>query len=1043
MDPLTALSVAGTIIQFVDFGSKLFDHSVQLYKSSQGSLKANEELELVTGDLQCVVTKLRGSFSTVPTENVSSFSITDDEHRRNFLTICDEATEIAHELLLRLNGLKAEDGNNRAWKSLKAAVKAAWSKDEIKSLRQRLSLLKESLSSGSMLLLGEKIDAASLRSSARFDSLDTQTQQMLESVMNMEKGLSKEIVEFTTKLICRSEAVNQDEHQKTRQLITDLRNSFTSRDSPADIITAQIEMLSVGHEEEQYLRHTIQSEILGLLRYPYMTGRYEQLLQAHPQTFDWIFADADDWEFPWTDFGKWLREGQGIYWINGKAASGKSTLMKHVYDDQRTQDHLRQWSKNPISGLIPYCTATFFFWSTGTTLQKSQEGLLRSLLFQILGDHPDLIHLVFPTRWAELYNGTLSIGRKIHPEPWSLTQLQKALERLTGQTQYPLNVLFYIDGLDEFSGDAEKLCTFFKHLSTKSVSAKFCLSSRPWVMFKQTFQGCASLRLQDLTAKDIKTYVNDKLSESSAFEQLAARENELASKLAQAILDRADGVFLWVEIVVRLLVRGASNRDTVPQLWTRSKSFPTELYDLFESILSRIEPCYLDWASKAFQFMIASAQLASDPFRRSMSGPIPTTTSDESNMGRGVSPLTLIEFTFALDENNEWEGMTVLSKPQLVSKLEETQIHLTARCAGLLEVSDSGNLTGFGSSFRRILWMHRTARDFVCQSTIWTKTMAGDCFGDPSACVGLMKSAIVSLSILECEKAWFLRKDNPPNSSTMKPLAFNALIYAYHADGDSPTRKLRTKLLTKLLNTDVPFDHPPSLPRGKTPLDRATLYCLADFVEDLLTGSEPSTRRRTVEALFVPLCTPGRYWSQDYPFPTSRMLDCLLTMGNLPPRDTSDLRATISPSQYPGVYGDLYGELLNSNSFTIPPIKIPRFVESQLSIIGGLLKARVDPTGTLAYIPKNFVLNKEAIQSNVEKDVAVLLESERVNIVTVLIKIKQAITDEIDLTKKRKRGFVLKRQVIQISDDSEPDDTVFIEERPCYRNKRIKTNDDG
>jgi hypothetical protein len=150
MDPLTALSVAGTIIQFVDFGNKLLKNGVQLYKSSRGSLKANEELELITGDLQCVISKLREAFIS----SLARSEIGQNTSRGGFVKICDEAAKIAAELLERLNGLKAKDGKYRTWESLKAAVKVAWSKEEIKALERRLSLLKESLRSGSIDLLG-------------------------------------------------------------------------------------------------------------------------------------------------------------------------------------------------------------------------------------------------------------------------------------------------------------------------------------------------------------------------------------------------------------------------------------------------------------------------------------------------------------------------------------------------------------------------------------------------------------------------------------------------------------------------------------------------------------------------------------------------------------------------------------------------------------------------------------------------------------------------------------------------------------------------
>jgi hypothetical protein len=41
MDPLTALSVAGNAVQFVDFGSKILFKSYKLYKSQDGVLMEN------------------------------------------------------------------------------------------------------------------------------------------------------------------------------------------------------------------------------------------------------------------------------------------------------------------------------------------------------------------------------------------------------------------------------------------------------------------------------------------------------------------------------------------------------------------------------------------------------------------------------------------------------------------------------------------------------------------------------------------------------------------------------------------------------------------------------------------------------------------------------------------------------------------------------------------------------------------------------------------------------------------------------------------
>jgi hypothetical protein len=148
MDPLSALSVAATIIQFVDFGTKMLSSSKELYKSAKGSLKISEELELVTGDLQAVLVKLRanaGPENPIAPAPSPQSQAEIDEHRNSFLEICNNATLITGELLRKLNDLKVKDRKHRVWHTLRAAIRTAWSKEEISALRERLSNLSESL----------------------------------------------------------------------------------------------------------------------------------------------------------------------------------------------------------------------------------------------------------------------------------------------------------------------------------------------------------------------------------------------------------------------------------------------------------------------------------------------------------------------------------------------------------------------------------------------------------------------------------------------------------------------------------------------------------------------------------------------------------------------------------------------------------------------------------------------------------------------------------------------------------------------------------
>jgi hypothetical protein len=55
----TAFSLAGSVVQFVDFGSKVLTRSHKLYKSARKSLSFIEELDYVTVDIQKLVIKLQ------------------------------------------------------------------------------------------------------------------------------------------------------------------------------------------------------------------------------------------------------------------------------------------------------------------------------------------------------------------------------------------------------------------------------------------------------------------------------------------------------------------------------------------------------------------------------------------------------------------------------------------------------------------------------------------------------------------------------------------------------------------------------------------------------------------------------------------------------------------------------------------------------------------------------------------------------------------------------------------------------------------------
>lgn len=145
-----------------------------------------------------------------------------------------------------------------------------------------------------------------------------------------------------------------------------------------------------------------QNRILQRLWFRWIDDRRESVKEAHFKTLRWALYPPNG-AMKWDDFSEWLQQGSGIYWLAGKPGSGKSTLMKYLYGHPHTKEILEMWAGD--SGLV---FANFFFYHLGKPEQKSQEGLLRALLYQCLSTDSRLIETALPNMWREVLAARMS-----------------------------------------------------------------------------------------------------------------------------------------------------------------------------------------------------------------------------------------------------------------------------------------------------------------------------------------------------------------------------------------------------------------------------------------------------------------------------------------------------------------------------------------------------------------------------------------------------------------------------------------------------------
>jgi NACHT domain len=466
------------------------------------------------------------------------------------------------------------------------------------------------------------------------------------------------------------------------------------------------------------------------LFFPEILARQEQISDAHLGTCRWIFCGADSslegiqaggredinsnqylaeqnyWQadkdrvLPWSDFADWLENGEKVYWINGKPGSGKSTLMNFITSEDRTKELLKNWSKG--GDLI---TVSFFFWNPGTTLQKTFQGLLRSLLYQIADQRQDLISTMMD-QGASLVEGPGNSPDRFTIHSWTEKRLLSVLQHFLIHKPPSISICIFIDGLDEFVGEEEKLINTIRLLNdTKQV--KVCTSSRWEQLFLQEFKHSPQLRLQDFNHQDISNTAFSKLR--SALAQLFPDENDRIRNLIRDVCVRAQGVFLWLDLMIKDILRGARNGDTLQELAERLQSMPDTIEELYKHMLKRLDKHYLLDAAKFFRFLLACPS----PGQRS----------------------TVMHFVCA--EYPIWQrvlekDLTYFESAEFFNTCHKLEIRILTRCAGFAEISEHQtrlpDTVGWSEDypevseqhgevisryFREVSFVHRTAIEFL------------------------------------------------------------------------------------------------------------------------------------------------------------------------------------------------------------------------------------------------------------------------------------------------------------------------------------------
>jgi hypothetical protein len=315
--------------------------------------------------------------------------------------------------------------------------------------------------------------------------------------------------------------------------------------------------------------------MLNSLDFQERTIRRQHLgeIRAKEETFKWIWG---------SEIKAWLVSSVPLFWILGKPASGKSTVMDHLSRSKESEELLQSYISEEWV-IIHH----FFDFRGREGMRNNFSGFLRSLLFQLLSWLPESIAEVRKLGWNQ--------EEKSHQ--WSTTELLAAFDVVLATASRPIFLL--LDGLDEYGGDKFELCSFIK--SFPSTRMKVCIASRPDPPFPDAFHAVAQIRMDRLNAPGILAFVTETLKDFWCPSDFA-NDTEL-SEIAKEITERANGVFLWARFAVFEVIDGRTKGETHVEWEERLNQVPRELEDVYSRILAARSPSEKSLTSRLLQFI--------------------------------------------------------------------------------------------------------------------------------------------------------------------------------------------------------------------------------------------------------------------------------------------------------------------------------------------------------------------------------------------------------------------------------------------------------
>ncbi|RPA87895.1 hypothetical protein BJ508DRAFT_409862 [Ascobolus immersus RN42] len=580
MDPLSALSLIGNIAQFTEYAVKFFSDVRTVHRDGKSQSSEAIALSEASNTVRSLMERVTRSADPKLISKGAKEVKTERRLYRRYRTISKALIELLEEA--------KKDPRWRFMKSVQIVFRQYQNSERINALRADLEDLRKDVDSRNILLVQDHQKEIL----AQLDEIRG-TNSMVFKVIGQNKMETDSRLDHIMKQIGQFQSIVQDVKGQTTEMLSK-QNSFLLSDA-------------ISKSASEVMQLKWQSEILKSLHYNEIHFRKDAILSSDEQTLTWVHGSSTNSsaDLEKAKLRTWLSDpGQRMFWITGKPGSGKSTLMKYACGHKMTRAALQKWA-NGHSLVI----ASHFFWISGHPIEKSIQGLYRSLLFQIFSQQQSLLDQLECFR------------KRLTTDDWTVADLKETLIEVgrfisSDNGSQRLKICCFVDGLDEYESDEDHqdIISLIKEL-TSFANIKLCVSSRPWPQFEKEFgsggngvQAVPRIMLHLVNGQDMEKYTAKELGKASkSFLRLETEDPKKHASIIKDITTKAEGVWLWLYLVVRNVAKDLRTDEvTVDTLQRAVNRYPSDIDAYLRQYLARANSTYEEEAARIFLSVMAA-----------------------------------------------------------------------------------------------------------------------------------------------------------------------------------------------------------------------------------------------------------------------------------------------------------------------------------------------------------------------------------------------------------------------------------------------------